>query len=378
MMARDLIVFGEDWGGLPSSTQHLIRHLADNRKVLWINSIGLRQPRLKMADIKRLWSKIYLAKKTASESRDIIPSGNFRILQPLTLPAPRSSVARWLARTLLKHQVLCAMKRQQMYQPILWTSLPTASDMVGYLGEKATVYYCGDDFSALAGVDHETVARRELELMHKADLIITASETLQQRFPSRSTRLLTHGVDYRLFTTPTLKAVDFPGNGKPVAGFYGSISEWLDIGLMQRVIEAMPHWHFLFIGNSVVNVSSLSRLGNVTFLGARKHHELPSYSQHWQASLLPFVGNAQIQSCNPLKLSEYLATGRPIISTPFPALNAYRDLVSVVENAADMIRALQRLDSTKPSVTSHVMQSRVESHSWQQRAALAEHWLEQL
>jgi len=377
-MASDLVVFGEDWGGLPSSTQHLIRHLSDSRKILWVNSIGLRKPRLNMADCGRALQK--LTSWGARDSRGpIMPGSGFTVLSPRTIPAPSTRLVRFMAAALLQSQLLRAMKKAGLHQPILWISLPTASDLVGKLGEKAAVYYCGDDFSALAGVDHLTVAAREGELQDKADLIIAASEQLAERFPVPKTRLLTHGVDYQLFSTPAPRALDLPADGKPIAGFYGSISEWLDLELLEAVVKRMPHWNFVIIGKAVVDASALRGLPNVNFLGPRPHHELPQYSQHWNASLLPFRNNAQIQACNPLKLSEYLAAGQPVVSTPFPALQPFRSLISVVDSADSMVEALEASVSLSgDGEFQEKSRSLVSSQSWQSRAGLVGRWLESL
>ena len=377
-MTSDLIVFGEDWGGLPSSTQHLVRQLNNSRKILWVNSIGLRKPRLNLVDCRRALAKLASSRSTgpgvAAESRP-----DFSIVNPTTIPAPANRLQRLLARKLLLRQLLPAIRRPNLHRPILWMSLPTAVDLVGELGERAAVYYCGDDFSALAGVDHRTVAAREQELHEKADLIITASAALEQRFPAVKTRLLTHGVDYQLFTAASTRADDMPDNGKPIAGFYGSLSEWLDLDLLASTIKRMPHWNFVFIGKADVDLSLLESFENVHLLGSRPHDTLPAYSQHWDVSLLPFVDNAQIRACNPLKLSEYLAAGTPIVSTPFPALQPYLSLVSIVRSADEMVEAIE--NSRLPAQCDNSAESRrnaVQHQSWQVRAERVSDWLELL
>jgi len=377
-MTSDLIVFGEDWGSLPSSTQHLVRQLNNSRKILWVNSIGLRKPRLNIADCRRALVKLSSSRSAgpgiAAQSRP-----DFSIVNPTTIPAPANRVERLLARKLLLRQLLPAIRRANLHRPILWMSLPTAVDLVGELGERATVYYCGDDFSALAGVDHLTVATREKELHEKADLIITASAALEQRFPATKTRLLTHGVDYQLFTKASARASDLPDNGKPIAGFYGSLSEWLDLDLLAATIRSMPHWDFVFIGKADVDVSLLESFANVYLLGPKPHSALPSYSQHWDVSLLPFVDNAQIRACNPLKLAEYLAAGTPIVSTPFPALQPYQSLVSIVRSADDMVVAIE--NSRLPAQRDCSVENRrnaVAHQSWQVRAERVSDWLESL
>lgn len=282
---------------------------------------------------------------------------------------------RWIACRLLKRQILPVIKKAKLESPVLWTSLPTAVDMCGHLGETALVYYCGDDFSALAGVDHETVNAREQELVARADLILAASEALAKRFPSTTTRLLPHGVDYDLFTKPAKRANDLPDDGRPIAGFYGSISEWLDIDLLISTIEQLPDWHFVFIGKAVIDTSRLTRFDNVSMLGERAHHELPSYSQHWTASLLPFADNPQIRACNPLKLREYLAAGRPVISTEFPALSEYSEHVHTVTDADSMTAALQ-LCASQPE--GHARKQAVADQTWSVRADQVSDWMESL
>lgn len=371
---RDLIVFGEDWGALPSSTQHLIQHLRKDRKVLWVNSIGLRQPSLNIKDIRRVVSKLF-AKSQPVPPAPQLGSNHFQILHPKTLPAPRSIFARWISRLLLLAQLKPVISNMGLKSPVLWTSLPTAVDLSGYLDEHALVYYCGDDFGSLAGVDHETVSSREEELISKADLIFSVSQKLNARFPKTTSHLLPHGVDYPLFSTPTSRAPDFPDNGKPTAGFYGSISDWMDIPLLEKTIKQLPDWNFVFIGKANINIDTLEKFNNTFFLGEKKHSDLPSYSQHWTASLLPFKRNQQIDACNPLKLREYLAVGKPIISTAFPSASEYQAYIHIIDNASSMVEAL------KDSVTDrdcYFRKQSVSNQTWEVRASSVSRWLNAL
>ena len=381
-MQRDLIVFGEDWGGLPSSTQHLVRHLAQQRKVLWINSIGLRQPHLGKADFCRIWRKLTSASKSSSsvtaanQPKTSSKDSNIVQLNPLTWPAPRSMFARKLSSKILQKQIQQVQNKMKLHRPILWISLPTAVDMIGKLGESAVVYYCGDDFSALAGVDHDVVGQRERELVESADLILAASDVLAKRFPSDKTHLIPHGVDYELFSQAVDRAHDLPDDGRPIAGFYGSIAEWFDLKLVQSLAKRLPEWHFVIIGKANIDISSLSKMSNVHLLGPRPHQVLPSYSQHWTASLLPFKNNDQIQACNPLKLREYLAAGRPVISTAYPAALVYQDTIAICANEDNFVAHLEQARKiTSPQST---LQETVRGNTWEARAQQVNHLLEQL
>jgi len=368
-MSTGMVVFGEDWGRHPSSTQHLIRRIAASNPVLWVNSIGMRRPRLTVRDAKRAASKLFgRAQRSDAKPETIqqlLPAG-LSIISPLAVSWPGSSLAFGANRLMLASQIGHRLAERGITRPILWTSLPTALPAVGHLGERAVVYYCGDDFGALAGVDHAPVLAMEAELVAKADLILAASETLANRFPSHKTRLVPHGADIALFSTPAPRAQGLP-TGRPVAGFYGSLADWIDVELLAECAQKLPHWQFVFIGAIETDVAVLRAQQNVSLLGPCPHHELPGYAQHWNASLLPFRICPQIQACNPLKLRKYMAAGPQVVTTDFPALAPYRDLVSVARDPQSFIDAITA-SLSEPDRTLE-RRARVQSETWEARAA---------
>lgn len=370
---RDLIVFGEDFGGLPSSTQHLVTRLAKQRKVLWVNSIGLRQPKLTMHDMKRAANKL-LGRSKGGFNQNQNHDSNITVVNLKTIPAPRSWFARQVAKAMICSQLKPVIELLDLRKPILWSSLPTTADLCGTLGESAVVYYCGDDFSSLAGVDHNTVAVHEHKLVEQADLILAASAKLVTKFPQDKTHYLPHGVDIKLFSTPAKRADDLPSGKHKIAGFYGSLSNWLDYNLIEQMCLANPTWQFVFIGPIELATNPLPALPNVHYLGPKPHSALPSYSQHWDVSLLPFKSNDQIASCSPLKLLEYLAAGSQVIATPFPALAPYCDHVYVVDNATQLNQALNEVECGSFAVN----QQSLAAESWDARTLTLNSMLESL
>lgn len=359
-MARDLIVFGEDWGAHPSATQHLITHLARDRRVLWVNSIGLRRPRIGMKDLRRAVRKLGQASGRSPPAS--LPEG-IEVLPPVAIPWPGSGLAHRANRALLARQI--APRLTELDRPILWASLPTALAAVEALGPERVVYYCGDDFAALDGVDHDPVAALEQRLAARADVVFAASEALTGRFSGRRTIYLPHGVDTELFARPAPRPSDLPEGG-PIAGFYGSLSAWLHLDLIAQAADALPDWHFVLIGPERTDLSALRARANIHLLGPRPHAALPAYVQHWDVSMIPFRNTAQIQACNPLKLREYLAAGTPIAATDFPALGPYRNLVSVhapQHSYAQTLQAALTMTACAP-----VRRARVEAESWAARA----------
>lgn len=272
----DIVVFGEDFGGLPSSTQHLIKHLANNHRILWVNSIGLRQPKFTPKDAKRLVTK--LTGSVKQQDKVQTPFGreedsNIHTITLLTIPAPKSKWARSVATKMMKHQLSKKLNELGFQHAVFWTSLPTAVDICREMSTRGIVYYCGDDFGALAGVDHQTVLEHEADLIDNADLILTASDKLAAEFPKEKTVTLPHGVDFNLFSEPAAKAQDMPNNGRKVLGFYGSLSEWLDYRLIEQVADQAQDWDLVFIGPNEFPHNPLPQRSNVHYLGPRAHQD---------------------------------------------------------------------------------------------------------
>ncbi|WP_394203642.1 glycosyltransferase family protein [Marinagarivorans algicola] len=391
-----LLVFGEDWHGLPSSTRHLIKPLCAQYHVVWINSIGLRQPRLNKQDMQRILCKLrQFMPSSESISAPTInsPIKPSALLNLKTFPAPKSHLMRKLCGQLMARQIQHALNKLGAQQPIIWASLPTAIDAIKYLAHKKIIYYCCDDFTSLAGVDHETVAIHEKELLNRADLVIASQQQLAQNLSLRlassdthkAPKILPHGVDYLCFSQVASMAPDLPNNNKPTAGFYGSIASWLDFSLLNTVIARHQDWNFVFIGHIETEAStqflSLSKQSNVYYLGPKEHQQLPQYSQHWQASLLPFRHCDQINHCNPLKLREYLAAGSSIISTDFPAIDEYKNIINIAhtpEQFSQHLNAISALSHSQKIALQKKQRLLVKNHSWQARSQEIKLWMDQL
>ena len=394
---RPLIVFGEDWGVHPSSTQHIVKILGKNRQIIWLNSIGLRKPKLTRHDMVRLFNKVKSfivnhpkSKKTQdSNSND---NCQFIIINPLVIPCANSWFSLKLSKAILNWQLKLACGGLELKDAIIWASLPTSVDYLELFGKAPCVYYCGDDFASLAGVDHQFVSQKERELIARSRYIFTASEKLLDKFPTEKVVNIPHGVNFSLFSKPVeTTPLDLP-QGKPIAGFYGSISAWLDQDLLVQTIKALPHWYFVFIGKVDCNVDKLQQFSNVYFLGAKPHVDLPKYIQNWNVAILPFINNKQIQMCNPLKLREYIASGTPIVTTDFNALNGYRKYLQISNANKPFYQAIllanaeittavnfDKLDNISDLlVITQVKQSRKASvmhESWENRATTVQRYL---
>ncbi len=364
---KELIVFGEDWGRHPSSSQHIINTIADQFDVQWVNSIGLRKPGINARDFKRIAEKAVqrFGQKTQSHTTVSAP---FPVIKPLVWPLAENRAIKQLNRLSLSQQ----LPKKAAFR-VAWLALPSAVDYLDTIDADLVVYYCGDDFSGLAGVDHQRVAQCEKVLAERADLIFCASPAMATRFPANKTHIVSHGVDFNLFSEPT--ANPYPeSDSRSKIGFYGSLNNWLDQALLVELANARKQIDFYLIGRQDCDVSALNHCDNVIMRPAVPHHELAQYVQHWDAALLPFVDNEQIRACNPLKLREYMAAGCPVISSDFPAAHQYPCHVSIANNIAEWLEAIDAfclLNNQHRLQFKKMAQQKMKSESWQRRGQQA-------
>ncbi|MBU2971411.1 glycosyltransferase [Pseudoalteromonas sp. C2R02] len=327
-----MIVFGEDWGAHPSSTQHLIKEIAQSNSVSWINSVGMRSPKLSLRDFKRLYNKcksIFLKNKKEQQYTEV------KVYNPKVLPWHQFSWVNAFNKKQLKKTL--SLENQSDEPITYWVSVPTAISLIDKREQDQIIYYCGDDFSGLEGVDYSMVEKFEKELIDQADIIYVVSDELMAKMPEEKTIMLRHGVDFKLFNHP--KVINpMLKKHRPTIGFYGSLSNWLDIELLINLVKIRPEYDLLLIGEIKINLDKLLAFKNVSHIEAISHESLPEFSQHWQVALLPFVDNAQIRACDPLKLKEYLAAGVPVVATDFPAVHKYKEIIMIASSTETFIK----------------------------------------
>lgn len=363
------IVFGEDWGRHPSSTQHLFKHIAKEHEVIWVNSIGMRTPTLAIKDIKRAFEKLrskFSFFKPLQGAQQSVDSTAIKIVEPKVLPWHQVSwvqgLNKWLfARQL--NQIMCSHENA-----VFWVSVPTAEYLLPESSEK-TVYYIGDDFSGLAGVDYKLVKPFEDKLLKRADVVLACSEALMEKFKSINPKLLSHGVDLELFSRGCYE--NFIANSVPTVGFYGSINDWLDLDLLRNIALSRPNIRLELIGKIETDLGDLLTLPNVAHKPAVPHYELPKHVQSWNVALLPFKDCAQIRACNPLKLREYLASGTPVVSTRYKAVEQYAEQVFIADDHLSFLNHIDNASHIKEVARGWVdwQQQSVKQDSWQKKAS---------
>lgn len=351
-MSLGFVVFADDWGAHPSSAQHLFRRVAREHRTLWVNTLGLRPPRLDRADAARVARKLRAmaaprVDASGDAPRDDRAGLDLHVVAPPMLPWMRPAPLRALNRASVRALVGRACERLGLRAPVVVTTVPNGVDGAGLAGSPALVYYCVDDFTHWPGVDALAAASLERELLDRCDLVLATSQRLAdtRRAARGPTELLPHGVDVELLARASDPAtVPLAGvrRGRPVLGYLGLLDARLDVELVTSVARARPDWDVVFVGPTDAAPDPRLALPNVRRVPAVPYGRVPEALAAFDVAILPYVRSELTRSINPLKLREYLASGRPVVATSLPEVARYAPAVEVADAPGDFIAAVER------------------------------------
>lgn len=363
----DWIVFGDDWGGYPSTTQHLVLNLPSEDRVIWVDSIGMRQPRLRLTDSARIWHKARGFLRKSAPTDRLYPGslGTMERLKPKVLPWHLNPHALGFNARSLRFALASRVAQLGMQDPILLSSSPVVVQYLAAIPHRKTGYLRLDDYSLYPGVDAELVRRTEEAMFSRADAVFaTAISLMPPRAHAEKAHYLPQGVQSDLFAQVP---VDPPQS--KVLGFFGTLAEWLDFGLIERVARAAPDWVLEFIGKVDVLPERLRSVPNLRILPAVPLRELPKRIAHWSAAWIPFQITGLTMAVNPLKVREYLAAGLPTHCTPLPEVAALAPHVTVSDQPTCIVEWMRRSLATDSPEARLRRREFVQGDSWACRAS---------
>lgn len=322
LAGRDILLISSDdfEAGLKTSKHQLTARLVERNRVLFIESVGLRRPTTSGKDVGRIKQKLrrFLAGPQRREE-------NLWVFTPLVIPFHDQPWARRFNAWFMARCVRKVARKLGFCDPLLWMFLPSAAGIVGRGGESCVIYYNVDDFSQFTGSNAAVIQALDDDLTRAADVVFSSSQTLAdlKRELNPNTHYSPHGVDYAHFRT-ALDAPELPADAadlaKPVIGYWGWVADYFDLGAVCAIADRQE-WTVLLIGESTIDLSRLADRPNVRILGTRPYEQLPAYAALCDVLLIPRLRNPLTERMNPLKLREYLATGRPVVSSPLPEVS---------------------------------------------------------
>jgi glycosyltransferase involved in cell wall biosynthesis len=249
-------------------------------------------------------------------------------------------------RRRLVKEALAGLLRGRFEAPVHWFYDPMAVPaFAGHLGERAIVYDCMDELSRFKGAP-DGLIEREHQLLALADIVFTGGRGMYQSKSRRNPNCHFYGcgVDVQHFGRARLPETPLPADLEripgPRLGYFGVVDERIDYELLDRLAVEHPAWSVVMVGPTAkVDPADFPRHENLFWLGGRPYAELPNYTKGFDACLMPFALNDATQFINPTKALEYMAAGRPIVSTAVPDVVAnFSTVAQVAQSPNQFIR----------------------------------------
>jgi len=376
LSGQNILCFSPDlsWNHLWRNRHQIMTRLARQNKILFVEPTPYLRPVIQQTRQAGLKTLLHSAFYQPMPNLWVYRSAN---AWPISGKSPLSDITF----ALRKRQLRRTLARLGMEQPILWIFRYDLGEMIGHLDEKLVIYHAVDEYSAYALADdknarahRQRIREIEQDILRRADLVFVTSATLLEtkRPYNANTYYVPNGVDYEHFATRPQQlpadVADIPG---PRIGYIGSINEKIDLNLLAAIARKQPRWQILMVGPALFKqpeaIAPLQALPNIHFLGRKQVAELPAYMHACDVCLMPYAHNDWTANINPLKLYEYLATGRPIVATAIPAVQDFREVLYIEDNEEAFIQAIARA-MTESSPAAIARRQRIaRQNTWEQR-----------
>jgi UDP-galactopyranose mutase len=311
------------WDFVYQRPQHLLSRCARDRRVFFVEEpmFGEEPPRL---EVSRREDGLHV----------VVPH------LPWSMQgAPAEAAQReMLDRLLAEHEIR---------DFVLWYYTPMALGFSNHLEPLATVYDCMDELSAFRGAS-PALLEREAELYQRADVVFTGGQSLYEAKRGRhpNVHLFASSIDAPHFMQARAARNDPADQAAiphPRLGYFGVIDERMDTELLAGLADARPDWQLVLVGPIVkIDSAELPHRPNIHYLGGKNYSELPGYIAGWDVALLPFARNESTRFISPTKTPEYLAAGKPAVSTPIlDVIRPYgeEELVRIAGTTAEFVAA---------------------------------------
>ena len=328
----DLVCFSHlRWDFVFQRPQHLLTRCARERRVFFIEEPVYRNGSMRL-DVREAEAGVYV----------VVPQLPDGLRSEIAINAVMKEMTRQL---FFEHSI---------DEYVFWYYTPMALKFTDHFNPVASVYDCMDELSAFKGADSQ-LPSFEKQLFHCVDLVFTGGQSLYEAKCNQhaSVHAFPSSIDashFRKARTAVQDPEDQSSIPHPRLGFFGVIDERFDSELLNQVAEKRPDWHFVMIGPIVkIDPASLPKHPNIHYLGPKKYNELPDYLAGWDIALLLFARNESTRFISPTKTPEYLAAGKPVISTSIrDVVRPYGEmkLVEIADTPNELIEAAEKILSS--------------------------------
>lgn len=366
-----------DWDTLlPTNKHQLMRRFARHNRVLFVETLGTRAPRLASGtDLSRIGRRLRRGFEGATQRAPTLWT-----LSPVVRPAWGTAAARAANRVAFRAQASRALS--QFPDPIVWVYSPYAVHLLEGLRPRLVVYHMVDDLSEVPGVDARALREAETQLLARADCVFCTERGLFDRAQriNGGARFMPNVGDYRHFRKPRADVADerlaaLRALSRPRIVFSGNLAPHkVHFDLIARIARERPQWQFVLIGppwegtEEPSALRALRRARNVTFTGHVAYRDLPAFLHEADVLAIPYRENRATRAVSPMKFFEYLATGLPVVATPLPSLLPYHEAVHLARTPAQWVRAIEAA-LADPADLAEQRRVLARRHTWQARIA---------
>ena len=286
-----------------------------------------------------------------------------------------------LSQRLRNFHLRWVCQRMGIHYPILIIWDPEFSYMLDHFNESLRCYFVDDQYSLFTGTNAIETAREEEALLKRVNLVFCTSETLcnDKKRLNRNVHLIANGVDYGLFAPAASNLYPAPPElqeiKRPILGFVGNVDDRVNYGLLTAVANDNPSWSIVLIGPYNIcsqqyreEFNQLLACKNARWLGFRTLQNIPLYIQGMDVCAIVNRVNDFAQFVYPIKLHEYLAAGKPIISTAIPSIIPFRDVVHIADSPAEWKKYLEQALTETETAWIERRQAIARQHTWDHRA----------
>ena len=365
---------GEDWWyhNQAHIDMQLMRRFAGRGITLYINSIVMRKPQ--MRDRKGFCEKLFRKSKSILKGLRKSNAG-FWVYSPFTLPVHHIYWARPINEVILRFQIKRIMRKLSIVSPLIWVACPPACDTAIKLKKEKLVYQRTDRYEDDPQVDRETILNYDKKLKANADITVYVNKSLYDNEADQCRRafFLDHGVDYDIFASAQ-NSHDVPKEmvnlRKPVVGYFGRLADHkLDVKFVNRIIQLLPEFTFVFVGYASPECRNMFIGDNVRVIPKQPYKKIPHYGKCFDVAILPWGINKWTEAANPIKLKEYLALGKPVVSTPaFTELQRYLDVVYEAKTPEEFAECIKKAYSQNNPELIEKRRQKVANASWDSKA----------
>jgi len=281
-------------------------------------------------------------------------SETLTILIPLVIPGERlfkseslKQLIRKMNNKIVLTQLVKYFKKRGVANLTIYTNSPLFIDIIKRLRYDFLIYDVMDDLITFPGAPRNA-SEIEDELFELADLVYTGTYSLYELKKSKHTNIhfVQCGVDYSHFSMQGIeekeKPIDIQGIRKPIIGYFGALNERLDCELIKKIASERRDWSLVMIGPKYESVVDLPQANNIYYLGKKHYGDLPKYLREFDVAIVPYTLKGGTKFVNPVKILEYLAGGKPVVSTAIPDVNRFfAEYVYITKDDMDFIKKIE-------------------------------------